>query len=480
MALTELALSDLMKLTKEKAGQRMRELEELKQAGLMSLDAQFFPSVHYPPITIYPSITEDALFKTYKNPEDDVFSIYVHIPFCINYCVFCHYPILIGASHDEKQNYLDTLKKEMDLYMNRLGISQIKTRSILIGGGTPTHLTPEQLKYFLEYFSKRVDFSRCTQHTWDVDPNNLIGPEGEERLRILKDYGVSRLTIGIQSFDEGLLKKMNRAHDIGQAVKSIERTMAHGMTVNIEFIYGYPNQTMDMWVDTIMKAISLDVEEIQIYRLKVIPYGDHGGTVTRQFGVKPEDFPGLEDTMRMKIIAMELLNEHGYNEGLTRIFAKTPQEYSHYADDQCCKLRDQIGFGITAFNSLRDRFGLNTMDYEKYYKLINEENTLPVDRGLVRTHDDQLRWSVILPLKNRKIFKKYYEKINGISIHEAFGSKIARLKEFGLLYEDEQIIRLTPLGRFWADETAYFFGHPKYLVFPKISYANGPLNPYLN
>ncbi len=116
-------------------------------------------------------------------PEDGRFAVYVHIPFCIRRCLFCHYPSLYGAPDSEKDKYLDALEKEMDLGLRRLGIDKINVRSILIGGGTPTDLTPPQLKRFLDYFTARTDLSKCTQFNYDVDPATLVGPDGLERLR---------------------------------------------------------------------------------------------------------------------------------------------------------------------------------------------------------------------------------------------------------------------------------------------------------
>ena len=179
----------------------------------------------------------------------------------------------------------------------------------------------------------------------------------------------------------------------------------------------------------------------------------------------------------MKQAAISILAQKGYHENLTRVFSREPEDFSHYADNQCCGLLDQIGFGLTAFSSLRDRFALNTLDFKEYYSSI-DAGRLPINRGLVRTQDDQQRWSLILPLKNRRVFKKYYKDLNGISANEVFDKKIALLKERGLLFEDEKILSLTSLGRFFADEVCQAFHNPRYMPFPKTAYAPGPLNPY--
>ena len=463
----------------ENAKKRLTDYEELKSAGLIPFNGEFLPSVHYPPITMYPGIDEEALFKEYTNPPDDLFVIYVHIPFCIRYCNFCHYPNLIGDLPEEKSRYLTALEKEMDIYMRRLDIKKIKARSILVGGGTPTYLTPKMLDKFLKFFTGRLDLSSCTQFNYDVDPNTLIGSEGAERLKILRSYGVNRLTIGFQSLNDRILQDMNRSHNAEMAITSLKRAKEEGFQVCIEFIYGYPGETLETWFETMEKAVSLGADEIQLYHLKIIPYGDHSAAIYKKFIESKTEFHNAETILLMKEIASLILNKNGYNENLTRVFTTKKEYFSHYAADQCCNLFDQIGFGITAFSSLRDRFGLNTQSFNEYYDMIGQDK-LPLNRGLVRTVDDQLRWHMILPLKNRKVFKNMFQKRVNVSLDKIFRKKINILKCFDLIYENEKVLALAPRGRFFADEVCQQFHHVKYMPFPPSSYAHGPLYPYDN
>jgi oxygen-independent coproporphyrinogen-3 oxidase len=461
----------------ERAKARLEDFNRLKAAGLICQSGDFFPSVHYPPITMYPEMTEEELFKDYTLPEDGMFDIYVHIPFCRRHCTFCHYPVVTGASNEEKYYYLQALEKEMDIYMNRLGIDKIKARSILIGGGTPTYLTLEQQKWFFDFFVERVELSECSQFNYDVDPVTLIGSEGIQRLEMMKSYGVDRLTIGVQSLNDRVLKLMNRHHGSKEALEAIALCHAMGYQLDIEFIFGYPGQNLDNWLEVMEQAVTLDVEEIQLYRLKIEAYGDFQGVIKKVTEVRLEDIPTNEDAIMMKQIALDILNENGYQENLRRVFTKEGKHYSHYADNQCCGLLDQLGFGQTAFSSLRDRFGLNTQNFDEYYAKI-AAGKLPLNRGYVRTPEEQARWAVILPLKNRCVWKTYFTKVTGgASLNEVFGEKIEALKSFGLLEEDSEKIQLTRLGAFFADEVAQQFHHPNYLPFPSEAYAQGRLHP---
>lgn len=458
---------------------RIEDLDRLRSAGLVVKNADFYPSgVHYPPITKYTPISEDDVFAGYTMPEDGRLDVYAHIPFCRQRCTFCHYPLKLGPKMvEEKDRYLAAMEKEMDLYLRRLGLDRIKPRSILVGGGTPTFLTPEQLKRFLVSFDKRVDLHASTQFSYDVDPNNFLGDEGAERMRIMRDHGVHRVTIGIQSFNATVLRLMNRHHGREEALRSIERSLEAGFEVNIEFIFGYPGQDLENWAEGIEEACNLGVTEIQLYRLKIDAYGDYQGPIKQYLDKYPDRIVSNETAIMMKQVAYDILNRHGYHENvLRRVFSKGPQYYSHYAHNQCCRLIDQIGIGLTAFSSLRNRFVLNTDDFNEYYTRI-ENGQLPCNRGLVRGLEEQMRWAMILPLKNRTVRRLEFEARTGLKLEQAWPEKIARLKAEGLIEDTRWGISLTTTGKFFADEIVQQFFDPKDLPFPADAYADGSLHP---
>jgi oxygen-independent coproporphyrinogen-3 oxidase len=456
---------------------RIDDLERLRKLGVICREGDFFPSVHYPPITMYPPTTDDELLAGYTMPEDGRLDIYAHIPFCRQRCTFCHYPVKLGTRQaEEKDRYLAAFAREMDIYMSKLGVPKIVARSILVGGGTPTYLTLDQQRRFFEMMAERIDMSTCRQYTFDVDPNTVIGDEGRARLRMMREYGVDRLTIGIQSLDDETLQLMNRHHDAAQALESIAETHAAGMTIDIELICGFPGQTIEGWADMIERTCQLGVEEIQVYRLKIDAYGDYQGPIKQFITKHPERVPTTEQGLIMKQVAIDILAAYGYTENLRRVFSKEYRYHSRYAHNQCCRLLDQIGIGLTAFSSLRDRFALNTQYFDEYYRLI-ESGHLPINRGIVRSREEQMRWAIVLPLKNRSARKSDFLRLTGEPMDRRFRTKIAKLKDAGLVHEDEERLVLTQLGAFFADEVVQQFHHPDYMPHPADSYDCGPLHP---
>ena len=204
-----------------KLDERLGKIKELQSLGLICDDGDFVPSVHYPPITQYPFNKADEIYRGYTYPEDGFMDIYIHFPFCEARCVFCHYPGKIGDLREEKSRYISYLKREIELYLEFFNIQKIRPRAILFGGGTPMYMPPEMLDDFLGFFAEKVDFSACKQYNFDVDPKTLIGADGLARLEIMKSHGVTRLTTGVQSLDDGVLKIMNRSHDAAEAIEAI-------------------------------------------------------------------------------------------------------------------------------------------------------------------------------------------------------------------------------------------------------------------
>jgi len=453
-------------------------LAELKAAGFLSLTGDFAPCIHYPPSHRYPVADEQALYRDFSLDPALPLGVYLHIPFCLQRCVFCHFVTSTTTSEAEKDRYLDTLEREVDLFTSRFGFERIKAKSVLVGGGTPTHLSPRQLGRFLAWFTSRFDLSSAPQISWDVDPLTLVGHDGWERLRMLRDSGADRLTIGVQAFDDDLLRRMNRPHDADTNYRAVEQARRAGFDdICVELIYGYAGVDQRSWLETVSKAIGLGVEEIQQYRLKVIPYGSGKGLIGREYAERADEFPADEDTLVMKMASILTLNEAGYHETLTRVFSKSPRYRSQYTYDLCCNLDDMVGFGVTAYSVYQDRFCRNSRSFESYHSLV-AEGKLPIGDGKIRTEDDQLRWALTLPLKNWRVARPRYSDLTGRAFDDVFGKKRENLRRYGIIRESAKTIALTEKGRFFADEACHQFYHPDHIPFPQDDYADGPLNPY--
>ncbi len=462
----------------QEAQEAVHRLHTLQGLGLVPRDGDFYPAVFYPPLRSYPRATADEAFRGWSPPPDGLFTFYAHIPFCYKTCTFCHIPVVSGASEAAKARYLDCVERELDLFMDRFDLSRIPVRSMSLAGGTPTAMSPALLERFLDLLRARLDLEPCTQIGMDLDPATVLGGAGRERLALLRQFGIQRLCYGVQSMRDDVLKAMNRAHDRAGAVRAVRSSIEAGFKVNIELIVGYPTDTFDSWMDQIDDAIQLGVDEMQLYRLKVIPYREGMGNISQLYHRQPELFPGPEDTLRMLRGAILRLRQAGYDETMRRFYTRTREDYSHYLMDQMVRHRDQIGFGQTAFSSLRDRFIQNTREVSGYQEAL-EAGRAPTEFGLVFDEETAVRRAFSMPLRFTWVDPGRFRAQTGHDLHSVFQPRLRLLMEQGLIEPFQGGYRQTDWGAFFAHEVAQQFHHPSVLPFPRQAYADGPLNPHV-
>lgn len=457
----------------EHAQRGLRELgvDVVDRAGLAPPDAKFFPVIGYPPLTMFGAMDDAPLFENVAARPVQPIVAYAHLPFCPSRCTFCHWITKTKSGSDEVDTYLDYLEREMVLYKRKMGVDAIPARAVLIGGGTPTYLSPRQMERFLRAFTTHFDLSACTQFSVEPEPTTILGADGLEKLRIMKDYGVNRMSMGVQSFDDGILARMGRVHNRADIVGAIEQMKNVGFdSIMIDLIYGYPDQTIEQWVDTLQTALALNIDGWQLYRLRIKAHGDRPGNIIKIYNKKSERFPETEAIRIMKYLGIAMSEQNGYHEYQTRCFTRSPRQMSHYLRDWCCNLTDVVGVGVSSWSNLRGVFALNTGDdsLARYFALI-DSGKVSVDRGKMRTPDDEIRRSFILPLKNAKVDKAAFVARTGVDASAWFADEIAWAKGLALIAEGDRYIELTRRGRFFADEVSMRFFAPDYL--PKADLA---------
>lgn len=439
-------------------------LGELPSEG-MSLDAELFlPVITYPPLCCLEEQADDSIVRGTAATSERGLAAYFHIPFCRTRCSFCHWVVRTGTSDADKAHYLDSLEQEMVLHKRRLGVERIPVRSVLVGGGTPTLLSPPLLVRFLESVHRHFDLSQCRQFTCEPEPVTILGAQGAEVLRILHAHGVQRLSMGVQSFDDTLLRTLGRTHDGHQALRAIERIREAGFSsISIDLIYGLPEQTLESWVETMLQAVRSGADAWQLYRLRILPHGDSPGRIASQYQRAPNRFPGVDDVLLMKLIGIEVSREHGFDQWYTRIFARGAEHISQYLHDVNVGLLDVVGSGVSSWSNFGNVFTNNIgPDFEAWHDRILR-GQIPIDRGLVRSSDEETRRCFILPLKNDRLHKPAFEARTGMTAASQFGPTLERLKRLDLLAEDDQYLWLTPRGRFCADEVAALFFDPRHV-----------------
>lgn len=452
-------------------GLRALDVASVHKSGLLPGDGnKFFPVIGYPPLTMFHDMDQTPMFENLDLRPANPTAAYIHIPFCPSRCTFCHWITKTKSRSEAVDEYLDYLEQEMTLYRSHMGLDAIPASSVLIGGGTPTYLNPKQMARFLSAVTRHFDLSGCTQFSVEAEPTTLLGTQGLEKLRVMKDFGVDRISLGVQSFDDPVLAAMGRTHNNADTLESIRQMRKAGVdNIAIDLIYAYPNQTVEQWVGNLLTATSLDIESYQLYRLRIRQHGDRQGNILAQHNKKPDRFPEADEIQLMKYLGIMMSERHGYGEHQTRIFARKADDISHYLRDWCCNLTDVTGVGVSAWSNLRGVFSLNVGDanLENYYQPIRE-GRVAINRGKIRSADDERRRCFILPLKNTRVSKRVFSERTGERVEDCFGQQISWLEGLGLMAQDVDHVWLTARGRFFADEVSTQFFDPNYLPFPEV------------
>jgi len=176
----------------------------------------------------------------------------------------------------------------------------------------------------------------------------------------------------------------------------------------------------------------------------------------------------------MKMAGWLMSLDHGYGQHFTRIFCSKPAHVTQFMWDYCCNLSNVVGTGPSAWSNYHRTFTLNAGANREMYRGRVRAGKLPLDRGVVRDLDHEARRSLILPLKNDRVYRRRFAARTGLDLDETFGPEFDRLRDLGLLDSDERAVFLTERGRFVADETMMQLYHRRYLPFPEVAHDRMP------
>jgi len=367
-------------------------------------------------------------------------SLYIHIPFCVNKCPYCgffstHYDSLLA------DRFLSALNTEMkvrsrDLQDRRVG-------SVYIGGGTPTTLSLGQLSRLFDLVEEHFAMTDDGEITVEANPNTAAATT----LALLKGRGVTRLSIGAQSFSDNVLVSLGRAHSAGEALAAVQAARAAGFgDVGMDLIYGVPGQSEQQWQSTIELSLSLEPEHLSIYSLSL----DEGSPLSREARAGRVTLPNDEVVERMYRRAARSLAEAGYRHYEISNFCLPGRECRHN-----CNYWDRgeyLGLGPGAWSFLGNmRFATIANVGEYISRMANGVNA--VDTVDVPDRDQAAAETLFLGLRRTAgIDLEQYGKLFGSRAMDDLKARIRRLDGSGLFQIDTSRLSLTMRGFLLSNE----------------------------
>ena len=367
-------------------------------------------------------------------------SAYVHIPFCTQICYYCDFS-KVFIKNQPVDAYLEHLIQETRSY--EIG----KLRTLYIGGGTPTALSAQQLAYLLTELPKVMDLSEVEEFTIEANPGDL----DPDKIAVLKDSQVNRVSLGVQTFDNKMLKKIGRSHQEQDIYDNIRHLKQAGFdNISIDLIYALPSQTMDQVKENVAKAIDLDIPHMSLYSLILENHTVFMNRMRR--GKLPLPKEELEAEMFEYII--EELEKAGFEHYEISNFSKPGFESRHnlvYWDNA-----EYYGLGAGASGYVDGIRYKNHGPIRHYLEAVEAGKARITEEHL--TLEEKMEEELFLGLRKKTgVSKERFEEKFGISFDQRYGQVVASLTEQGLLVPDDKQVRMTKRGLFLGDTVAEKF-----------------------
>jgi oxygen-independent coproporphyrinogen III oxidase len=360
--------------------------------------------------------------------------LYVHIPFCARICPYCaFYKDLLDRSQIER--FCEAVLHELE---ELVSVHPIFPSTIYFGGGTPTSLNIAQLELLLRGFHERLDLSQLVEWTTEANPGSVSA----RKAGILKKLGVNRISLGVQSWDDDLLKLLGREHNARQAEESFSILLAAGFTnINVDLMFGLPGQTAEQWRSTLEKTIALQPEHISAYCLT---YEEDTEFFLRHANGEFRADPDLE--AEFFEMTMPILEAAGYEHYEISNYTRPGLESAH--NRAYWSGKDYLGVGPSAFSTVGLRRRQNVPDYREYIERVLSGNSAIRSTEML-THEMKRAEKIALSLRTRK----------GVPM-ALLSTKPTETNEFialGLLRRSNGSFALTRKGKALADSVAEAF-----------------------
>ena len=378
------------------------------------------------------------------------FGLYIHIPFCRQKCFYCDFPSFAGREK-KIDKYLQALEQEFALLRQMLyqkdNVRDIESkfapRTIYIGGGTPTALNAHQLAKLLEIVQKYVTVAKAEEFTVEMNP----GTVDREKLLLLQQAGVNRLSVGVQSFDDHCLQKIGRIHTAQDAVNTIE--LAHNLgfgNISLDLIYGLPQQDMEILTKSVERALTLPVQHISIYGLQL----EEGTAFQRMADMGKLHLPTDELVEVMYDYIVEKLPEAGYQRYEISNYALPGYESKHnlsYWQDV-----DYLGLGSGAHSYWQGTRYENPIGIDDYISVL-EAGRLPATLEEQVDRQAHMEEYCFLGLRTAAgIDKNLFQQKFVVDLFTVYGRTIEKLVAQDLLQHTAMGIALTTLGMKYGNQ----------------------------
>jgi oxygen-independent coproporphyrinogen-3 oxidase len=406
---------------------------------------------NYPPFSVWTAeaAADEARRALAAPPAPGVpLGLYLHIPFCRKRCHFCYFRVYTDRNAKEVESYLDLLAREWDLYASSPAISGRTIDFVYFGGGTPSFLSTRQLEGLVSRLTAASSWAHASEITFECEPGTLT----EAKLAAIRRMGVTRLSLGVENFDDHILELNGRAHrspEIGRAY-AFARSLGFPQ-INIDLIAGMLGETDDNWRACIERTLELDPDSVTIYQME-LPYNTTiSSDILKHKGQFADPVANWATKRRWVDEAFDALQRAGYHIGSAYTAVKNPATAKFVYRDRLWQGADLAGLGVASFGHINGVHMQNLDTWEKYSAAI-EQGEIPLGRAYTPTHEERMIREFVLQLKRGQLQPSYFADKYKVDVLDRFREPLTSLRADGYIQRaDADAVALTRDGLLRVD-----------------------------
>src|SRR5881296_3283844 len=398
---------------------------------------------NYPPFSVW---TKDDVERVARPALDTApapgvpLGLYLHIPFCRKRCHFCYFRVYTDRNAQEIEDYLDVLVREWELYAGLPAIAGRPLNFVYFGGGTPSFLSTRQLEGLVSRLKALTSWEDAEEITFECEPGTLT----EAKLSAIRNMGVTRLSLGVENFDDRILEVNGRAHRSPEVFRAYEFARSLGFPqINIDLIAGMLGETDDNWSACIEATLKLAPDSVTVYQME-LPFNTAISRdllkATGRFDEPLADWPTKRRYVKE---AFEALKRAGYHVGSAYTAAKDPSRTRFVYRDRLWQGADMAGLGVASFGYIN---GVHIQNFDAWetYSAAVRRSEIPLSRAYRPSDEERMIRELVLQLKLGAIQPAYFRSKYHVNILERFRDQLDSLNSAGYLAAaTEEIVALT-------------------------------------
>ncbi|HZI95151.1 MAG TPA: coproporphyrinogen-III oxidase family protein [Patescibacteria group bacterium] len=402
---------------------------------------------NYPPYSTWSAAAVPEALEALSSPPlpGATLGLYLHIPFCRKRCKFCYFKVYTEMDSAQVRSYLSALGAEVELLARQQAIGGRPLRFVYFGGGTPSFISARDLKSLVARVQAAMPWTGAEEITFECEPGTLT----QAKLEAIREIGVTRLSLGVENFDDAILKENGRAHlseEIHRVIPWI-RTLSFDQ-LNIDLIAGMVGETWDTWRETVQRTLDANPDSVTVYQME-LPFN----TVYSQDllgGQRELPVAGWDLKRAWHDYVFEKLEAAGYVISSAYTMVRKDKLSRFVYRDAVWHGSDMVGTGVASFSHVSGVHYQNASDWGEYIGRVGGSD-LPIARALTTTPAQRLVRELILQMKLGRIEASYFQGKFGVDILEKFSAPFERLSRMGMLRVGTQGVELTRQGLLQVD-----------------------------